>query len=226
MVKLEDYISVLLTKKLAPEKVSAFGVGRFVVYQENFIEIEPLAVEHIKEADYNIITSSSAVESLQKSEDYKKIRQKKVFCVGEKTEEKLRSLGFEVIERTDYARELALKIVSNYSDNSFNFFCGNLRSNEIPKALMENKIEFYQREVYKTKIVPHKIEQKVDAVLFFSPSAVQSYLQCNSLYGKQCFCIGNTTGEFLKKYTQNVFISKKPTIEDTIRRCVEVMDKK
>ena len=55
-----------------------------------------------------------------------------------------------------------------------------------------------------------------DAVLFYSPSGVESYLQNNSLEDCTSFAIGETTAQSLKKYTDNIITATQPTIEHLI----------
>jgi len=41
-------------------------------------------------------------------------------------------------------------------------------------------------------------EKRFDGILFFSPSAVESYLKSNTIKDEMCFCIGETTAEALE----------------------------
>src|SRR5690606_23659102 len=104
----------------------------------------------------------------------------KCFCVGEKTKSLLEENGQKVQKTTKYASELADFIVKNHKNDTFHFFCGNLRSNEIPSKLEENNIAFKEITVYKTTLIPKKNERHFDAILFFSPSGVKSYFSNNS----------------------------------------------
>ncbi len=85
--------------------------------------------------------------------------------------------GDKVIKMTEYASELADYLVKNHKNDSFHFFCGNIRSDEIPSKLKENNIPFEEIEVYKTTLNPKKFESQFDAVLFFSPSGVRVFFR-------------------------------------------------
>jgi uroporphyrinogen-III synthase len=74
--------------------------------------------------------------------------------------------------------------------------------------------------VYETTLTPQKIKNSVEAILFFSPSGVESYLKDNTLKKEVCFCIGETTAEALQKTTKNIIIAENPTIEDVIEECI------
>jgi uroporphyrinogen-III synthase len=56
-----------------------------------------------------------------------------------------------------------------------------LRKETLPQALKEGGIKFNEIEVYQTALAPFKIsdQENFDAIMFFSPSAVESYLSNN-----------------------------------------------
>ena len=70
-------------------------------------------------------------------------------------------------------------------------------------------------ETYTSSAQP-KAMGNYDAVLFYSPSGVESYLQNNSLEHSTSFAIGETTAQSLKKYTDNIITATQPTIEHLI----------
>ncbi len=106
--------------------------------------------------------------------------------------------GFNVIAYTGYAADLAKIISLIYGKETFTFFSGNLRRDVLPSTLKENGIAFNEIEVYETLLTPKKINEKLDGILFFSPSAVESYLKSNIIKDEMCFCIGETTPEALE----------------------------
>ncbi len=69
--------------------------------------------------------------------------------------------------------------------------------------------------VYETVETPTVAADDIDAILFFSPSAVKSFFSVNQLKsGAICFAIGATTAAAVKEYSGNkVFISEAPTQE-------------
>ena len=76
-------------------------------------------------------------------------------------------------------------------------------------------------EVYQTVLTSHKIDTRHNSVLFFSPSAVESYLKENEISNKTCFCIGYTTAETLKEKTENIIIASQPKIENVIAEVIK-----
>jgi uroporphyrinogen-III synthase len=62
--------------------------------------------------------------------------------------------------------------------------------------------------VYETLETPVEIPGPLDAVLFFSPSAVNSFFSKNQLEkNTACFAIGATTARTIASYTANKIIS-------------------
>ena len=144
-----------------------------------------------------------------------------MFCVGLKTKALLEENGFNVMVYVDYASDLAEIITLIYSSESYTFFSGNLRKETLPKALKEAKIKFNEIQVYETTLTPQKIKTTVDGILFFSPSAVESYLKDNKVKAEICFCIGNTTAESLDKVTKNIIVADHPSVENVIEDVIE-----
>ncbi len=209
--------TVLSTKKLTEPQRSLLlqaGIG-LVEYDAIGIElVEFEANGIIKNA---IITSQNTVDGLMD----KRVQIENCFCVGEKTKAKLQANGYEVKVMTDYGKELAKIIVKEYADEAFTFFCGNLRRDELPTMLKENNVAFDEVEVYKTILKPKKFERTFDGVLFFSPSAVESFTKENQLKNTTAFCIGTTTAAEAEKYTNDIIIATKPTIENVIVQVVK-----
>ena len=60
--------------------------------------------------------------------------------------------------------------------------------------------------------VPHKISKDYAGILFFSPSAADSFFLVNKAPGKTIFfAIGETTAAAIKKYTGNkIILADKP----------------
>ena len=91
----------------------------------------------------------------------------------------------------------------------------------MPQALKDDDVKFNEIKVYETTLQPQKIKTAVDAILFFSPSGVESYLKDNTIKKETCFCIGETTAEALNKITKNIIIADQPTVEDVIEDVIE-----
>ena len=213
-------IQILSTKTLLDNQREALTNANLNVVEVDFIETKSQAFELNEINDNLIFTSQNAVQSFlldPKSED---LKTKNVFCVGLKTKILLSESGFNVIAYTGYAADLAEIITLIYANESYTFFSGNLRRETLPEALKEAKVKFNEIQVYETTLTPQKIETSVDAIMFFSPSAIESYLKENKIKNETCFCIGTTTSSALEGITKNIVIADQPTIEDVIEEVI------
>ncbi len=186
------------------------------VVEADFIQTEHIQFNLENISQNLIFTSQNAVLSILQNPDSAKLKSKKVFCVGSKTKALLEENGFTVEIHTGYAADLAEIISLMHKNESFTFFCGNLRRDVLPEMLTEAEVKFNEIEVYQTKLNPQKTDSTFDGILFFSPSGVESYLQQNKLKNETCFCIGNTTAEALSDKTKNIIVANQPTVENTI----------
>lgn len=213
---MEKAIRILSTKKLQPNQKQFLLNADFRLIEADFIQIEFQSFQLNSSFDYLIFTSQNAVLSVLKNENNSFLKDKICFCVGIKTKQLLEENGFKVENSFDYADDLVDYLLKNHSNKKFTFFSGNLRRDTIPTAFQKNNIIFEEIEVYKTVLTPYKIDNQIDGILFFSPSAVQSYLKENSISNEICFCIGTTTAAEIEKSTKNIVIANRPTVENVI----------
>jgi uroporphyrinogen-III synthase len=211
--------SILSTKTLSDEQRQAFLDANFDLLEQDFIEIKNNLFELNKIKNNLIFSSQNAVLSLMEQNGWEILKTKSVFCVGIKTKELLEVNGFTVDVYMDYASELAEIITLIYNKESYTFLSGNLRKETLPEALKSEGIIFNEIEVYQTTLAPFKIseQEKFDGIMFFSPSAVESYLTNNKIKNEICFCVGNTTAKSLElNKVKNIVIAEIPTIEEVI----------
>ena len=213
---METQIRIYSTKKLLPNQRQYLLNAGFLVAEADFIAVSGKPFQYENHNDYLIFTSQNAVESVLKNPKLGEIKTLKAFCVGEKTKSLLEQNGFEVVVSSDYAAELASIICNQFAKNSFTFFSGNLRRNILPDAMQLAQIKYDEIEVYETLLTSHKNQTKTDGILFFSPSAVESYLKKNKITDETCFCIGKATAEVAEHFTQNTIVANQPTIENVI----------
>lgn len=218
---MQNLIRIVSTKKLSERQKEQLLSVNFLIFDEDFIRIQNKDFEIDLINDYVIFTSQNAVESVLRNRKIEEIKIKNCFCVGEKTKALLEQNDFKVVECSDYAAELASIICNQYSKNSFTFFCGTIRRDVLPDALQLAQIRLDEIEVYETKLTSHKITFEPNGILFFSPSAVESYLTENSVEDEICFCIGNTTAEALKYVTPNIIVANQPNVDSTIMKSIE-----
>ena len=218
---MDSPIQILSTKILTEIQKKALLEANFSVIDADFIQTKNQDFELIQLQDNLIFTSQNAAQSVLLHPKSNELKSKNVFCVGLKTKALLEENGFNVIVYVDYASDLAEIITLIYANESYTFFSGNLRKETLPKALKEAKITFNEIQVYETTLTPQKIKSPVEAILFFSPSGVESYLKENTIKKELCFCIGETTAEALVTKSKNIVIAAQPSIEAVIEECIE-----
>ena len=210
--------TVLATTILEPhQKQLLLNAGvSFVEY--NAIKIEFIDFDPGKKSFKNaIITSKNTARAIIR----KNLKIENCFCVGEKTASFLKENKYNISEIADYGTDLAAIIIKKYPDENFSFFCGDKRREELPSILKENAINLEEIQVYKTGLNPKKFQQEFDGVLFFSPSGVKSFFSQNKIKNSTAFCIGTTTASEAKKYTENIIIATKPSIDNVIVQVVK-----
>ncbi len=213
-------IQILSTKTLLHDQKEALINADFNVIEVDFIKTQsnPFTLKEIN--DNLIFTSQNSVQSFLLDPKSAELKSKNVFCVGLKTKIMLSESGYNVVAYTGYADDLAEIITLIYNSESFTFFSGSLRRETLPKALKGANIKFNEIQVYETTLTPQKIKTPVKAILFFSPSGIESYLKDNKITNETCFCIGTTTSSALEGITKNVIVATQPTIEDVIEEVI------
>ncbi|WP_423913953.1 uroporphyrinogen-III synthase [Capnocytophaga gingivalis] len=217
-------IRLLSTKPLLPEEVETFATSGFQVETLPFIRVRTLdTLAPFPKADFSIFTSRNAVEAVLKVPTAKAQAPHKAFCVGEKTRKCLEKAGWEVVASFGYAQQLADHLVEQYACYSFVFFCGESRMETLPKVLAERGIPCHECLTYTTELTPKKLAKHYDGLLFFSPSAVRSFLAANSFAEEKIFCIGSTTQSALPEGVSS-YIAQSPTLEGMMERCREIFN--
>lgn len=165
-----------------------------------------------------IFTSVNSVQQVTALLDHKP--QWQIACLEGATQQALLSFfDREVIRYSAANASLLSEALITGKVKQAVFFCGNHRLSHLPEALAEAGIFLEELVVYETQAAPIALSGVYDAVLFFSPSAVDSFYSRNTPTGKTLlFAIGETTAAQLHKYTDhNLFISPEPTPEALIQ---------
>lgn len=218
-------MTILSTKKLQlnqRELLLNAGIS-FVDYDA--IEIQPVTFTLSRKLKNIIITSQNGAKAIIKSVDLRLIEN--CFVVGEKTTLLLVENGLKVTKTAHNAEELAHFIAKEHKNESFTYFCGRQRRDELPDILKEEGIVCEEVVVYETHLSKHRFDRTFEGILFFSPSGVVSFTDANpdSTGGTTAFCIGETTATSARKYFKNVVISNATSIESTIAKTVTTLKK-
>lgn len=216
--------SILSTKRLIinqQELLLNAGVS-FVAYDA--IDIKPISFTLSRKHKNIIVTSQNGarlfLENLQKTQD----NDIHLFCVGEKTTALLEKNDLKVVKTAQNGQKLGLFITKNYKNESFSYFCGKQRRDELPSILKEATITFEEIVIYETHLNKRVFNRTFDGVLFFSPSAVQAFVSQNKAQ-TTAFCIGETTANKAREYFKNVVTSNATSVESTIAKTVNYLKK-
>lgn len=196
-----------------------------VMNDEMVNELENLAQQSLKV----VFTSKNAVKEVGQ---YLKARPSswEIYCVGEGTRaEATKYFGAKSIAAVaQNGNELADIIIEKENINEVLFFCGNKRWFEFPQKLSEANIDSKEVIVYNTTSVPVPLDKKYDAIMFFSPSGVESLLSVNEIDPDAVlFAIGNTTARALKNKVPNeIFISDSPLKKQVIDEVIAYFKKR
>lgn len=217
-------MNILFTKKNIDKKLISKILGDQFCYDfVNVIRIKNLSLNPFDLKGHSLIfTSENGVEAFfenrfKPNEKFTEPSFNKIYCVGKKTKNALRKHGFGTFKLKKHAQDLAEFIVTHSQNESFLHFCGNLALDVLSNSLPLQNITYKKIPIYETELIYPKLEQSFDAVVFFSPSGVRSYMKFNVLDGKKIFSIGHTTEKELRKYTNDkIYTSQESTFEDLL----------
>ncbi len=162
-----------------------------------------------------VITSKNAVESLTTNYSAIELQFKNIYCVGRRTKRLVEKRIGKVAHSEKNAKALAEYLVEFMEGAEVTYFCSDIRLDALPAILTENNIKVNEVEAYQTKYDGVKVDDSVEAAMFYSPSTVDSFVQKNK---KEiiAFCIGETTATEARKHFDDVRVAKVPTVESVI----------
>lgn len=224
---------LLITKKISPALISFSGLKGVDIMEKELIKIVPLNTKEIIDKIRNLYSSEATVAFTSKNavtivadavkDGNPSLPDWKIYCLeGLTREEVIKHFSKDLIAGTARnARSLATEIQKNATGRKIIFFCGNKRRDELPDILKDNGIQVEELIVYETEFSPVKIVDDFAAVVFFSPSAVESFFSVNGLDEKVvCFSVGRTTTEAIKRFAGNRIITSEKTSEESIMESV------
>lgn len=200
---------------------------------QDFIQIKPLKNEMLlgeerllqvfRPEAVHVFTSANAARILDKyylhqDDTFYVISEPNICCISGSTRKAVENVFTDcnILAESPYGSELA-KAIIQLGITSVNFFCGSIRRNELPDTLQEAGIEVKEFVIYENIPAPAVIADHYDGILFFSPSAVKSYLSANRLNSKTvCFAIGRTTATELREHTDNKIIISTDISEESM----------
>jgi uroporphyrinogen-III synthase len=222
----QNKISILSTRPLHGELINKAAEKNIEIETMSFIETKANEEDSLKKRILHlshhrlrvVFTSMNAVEVVSSCLSNKKPAWK-IFCIGSTTKKLVKeNFGENSITGTaDSASSLADVIINQKNISSVIFFCGDKRRDELPEKLSRHNIEVDEIEVYKTLETTHVINKNYDAILFYSPSAVNSFFSLNKINEQTIlFAIGSTTANEIKKYSDNTTIISKESVKELL----------
>jgi uroporphyrinogen-III synthase len=226
-------LRLVITKKIDESLRKDAEERGIEVIEKEFIRIELLPVDEVRELAMQnitaIFTSKNAVKALRASIADGTTIKWKIFCLAGATQAIVnKSFPLSAIAATAWnAAELAEKIISLNVQEELVFFCGDKRRNDLPDALKTGSIRLREIVSYTTLLTPVKIEEPIDAVGFFSPTAVESFFSVNKVNDDTlCFSVGSTTSRTLEKYAVKKILTLPEASEKSlVEEAVKIMSK-
>ncbi|MDZ7805495.1 MAG: uroporphyrinogen-III synthase [Gracilimonas sp.] len=220
---------ILFTTQLSEERRTQLEDGKLLIESEPFITFEYLMpalwMDKVPEStDAWIFTSKKAVKAVSPKITDLNIPDH-IFAVGSKTAEKLQELGLEVTYPKEYNASALAAMMKDLDLKKMVHFCGNLKAADLGKLLSKDA-ELTSVEVYHTVLTHHKMDDLDDfnAVVFMSPSAVESFSEQNSVSESQkVFCIGPTTEQTANEAgMMNCITPEYSTMDSLMESIIEV----
>lgn len=225
-------VNILSTRPLSALLIDEAKQSGITIDELSFIETEAIqsteVQQEIEQAYMQsatvVFTSMNAVTAVLAQQD-SQLPDWVIYCLGNTTKKLLQeSFGEHSVAATaGSAAELAEKIIEAGDVDEVIFFCGEQRRDELPVILDKHGIDVQEIVVYETILTPHKVEKSYHGILFYSPSAVESFFSNNKLTQQTIvFAIGNTTAKTIQQYCNNtIIIGKSPGKEELVRQAME-----
>ena len=211
--------TILLTKTLSNDLLDVLDYRSFKTLSFDFINTIALPFnksEILNTSNHWIISSKQTINILLKTYKTSELKHISFYCVGDKTAKIITDNKLNLVTCSLSSAKLAQHITKNYNTTNFTFIGGEMRRNELEGILKNHKIQLNIFNIYSTTLSPNEINQSIDGILFFSPSAIQSYVLNNTITTETLFCIGNTTATEANTHSTNIIIAEHQTFESVI----------
>lgn len=217
-------IHIACTKKLddalkcSAEEKSIFIEDAEIV--ETSLAIDESITPYLTNPDYTyVFTSSKAVKYfIEYNEKSIDTITNHCFAISGLTAQSILLTSLCIIDTANDAESLAQKIIWHQHRKLVHFTTLEHRK-ELYESLGKNNIKCETCIVYTKNNVP-KIYKASQAVLFFSPSQIDAFLNCNEIVSATpIFCIGNTTTKHAAtKGFSNIITSHEPSQESMMQK--------
>jgi uroporphyrinogen-III synthase len=212
---MQDKVFILSTRQVDDWMIRKAAEKNIIIECASFIHTEPVNEHQLPESLDSlfqreltaVFTSMNAAEAII-ARLSGKLPPWNIFSMGFATKDiLLSSFRNEQVSGTAYnASALAEEIIKK-GEKEVVFFCGDQRRDELPDKLASAHIQVKEMVVYQTSMTPVRIEKDYDAILFFSPSAVDSFFSVNmATLNAVLIAKGSTTKETIKLHSRNTIV--------------------
>ena len=223
-------LTILSTRPLNKEIIDDAAEQNIYIDCISFIETKPVADKELKEKIQKlstekitaVFTSMNAVEAVKEKLALKP--KWRIFSIGQATRELIVDFfGPENIVATASDASTLADVIIEKKETDVFFFCGDQRRDELPRKLKSKNINLEEVVVYSTIITPEKITKDYDGILFYSPSAVESFFLVNSINENVVlFAIGHTTSDTLRALVKNkIIVAEQQGKEALVKKMIE-----
>ena len=216
-IKADLSTQIVSTKTLSLAQKSAFSEAVNIT-DYDFIDIQCKDIsKDFLRCETVLFTSQNAVRALLVNYKTPDFQFDNILCVGARTRELIEKEIGKVSYKGANAQDLAVYIAEQTAIKSLRYFCGNMRLDDLSNILKTHHIDVEDIQAYETVYTPHHLQVSLDAVLFYSPSGVESFTQGNGS-NIIAFCIGPTTAAAARKYFRRVVQAEQASIDSLIKR--------
>lgn len=209
-------IKILSTRPLNNKLLHEAGLQDMVVEAEAFIKIIPEVSQETAafiqslalQPAIVIFTSVNAVDAV--TTRLTVAPPWKIFSIGGATRDAL--LHFfdpsSIVVTAKNAILLSEKIIAYGGIKKVVFFCGSRRMNHLPERLGNAGIKIEELLVYRTVETPVATTKEYEGILFFSPSAADSFFSINTIPAHTVlFSIGESTTAAIRSHCGNKVVT-------------------
>ena len=216
---------IISTRKLTSAKVDERKAAGWKFSDYDFItKVIHVPTDLIPQSIYKhiVLTSITGVKAFLQivSHHHLSLSDYIVYCISRGTKEYVAASGMNIKSTAPHASALADEILRDREVKAVTYVSSSLRRDELSDKLKKAGVVVQEVIAYQTEFTPVVIEATYDAIVFFSPSAIDSFLSLNQLKQVPCFCIGKTTADHAKqKGYYHTYIADAPS-EDILLQTI------
>ncbi len=218
-------ISIASARVLRPENHERLKQASFTVHEHDLLKIKLLQLQSSYIADATdplIITSIHAVRSLLQWEDavLSPLLSRRVYAIAGRTSDTLREAGFTDVREAVSGKCLAENIIAAHEASAVYITTAD-RMDVIETMLAFAKIPVHIELAYLKEKINYTYPEH-DAILCFSPSQIDAYLQANTpVEDRLIVCIGETTASHARSLSlQNILIADQSSESSVVQAVI------